>query len=108
LAKLKNILRNLPGQRTYVIECRWLRRTKVAQPAKVFGGSFDDDAYRHLALRVPGQLGEAAEAHIGILDVIVAGDSPTAQRLLASHADIQKNDFAQYISIVEAAESRRW
>jgi DNA-binding GntR family transcriptional regulator len=48
-----------------------------------------------------------AEAHIGILDAIVAGDSPTAQRLLASHADIQKNDFAQYISIVEAAESRR-
>jgi DNA-binding FadR family transcriptional regulator len=71
-----------------------------------FGGSFDDDAYRHLALRVPGRLSEAAEAHIGILDVIVASDSPTAQRLMASHADIQKNDFAQYISIIEAAESR--
>jgi len=68
--------------------------------------SFDDDAYRHLALRVPRRLSEAAEEHIGILDVIVASDSPTAQRLMASHADIQKNDFAQYISIIEAAESR--
>jgi hypothetical protein len=36
----------------------------------------------------------------------VASDSPTAQRLMAAHADIQKNDFAQYISIIEAAESR--
>jgi len=64
------------------------------------------DAYRHLALRVPGRLSEAAEEHVGILDAIVAGDGPTAQRLMVSHADIQKNDFAQYISIIEAAESR--
>jgi DNA-binding GntR family transcriptional regulator len=66
------------------------------------------DAYRHLALRVPGRLSEAAEEHIGILDAIVAGDGPSAQRLMVSHADIQKNDFAQYISIIEAAESRPW
>lgn len=64
------------------------------------------DAYRHLALRVPGRLREAAEEHIGILDAICAGDGLTAQRLMVSHADIQKNDFAQYISIIEAAESR--
>jgi DNA-binding GntR family transcriptional regulator len=64
------------------------------------------DAYRHLALRVPGRLREAAQEHIGIVDAVSTGDAPSAQRLMVSHADIQKNDFAQYISIIEAAESR--
>ncbi len=64
------------------------------------------DAYRHLALRVPGRLREAAEEHAGILDAICAGDGPRAQRLMASHVDIQRNDFAQYLSIIEAAELR--
>jgi hypothetical protein len=38
---LKKILRNLPVRRTYVIECRRLQRTKVAQPAKVLAEDAD-------------------------------------------------------------------
>jgi hypothetical protein len=41
LAKLKKILRNLPVRRTYVIECRRLQRTKVAQRAKVLAEDAD-------------------------------------------------------------------
>lgn len=63
------------------------------------------DAYRHLALRVPGRLREAAEEHAGILDAIFVGDGLKAQCLMASHVDVKRNDFAQYLSIIEAAES---
>lgn len=63
------------------------------------------DSYRHLALRVPGRLQEAAEEHIGILDAICVGDAPRAQQLMTAHADVQRGDFAHFISIIEAAES---
>ena len=64
------------------------------------------DPYRHLALRVPGRLREAADEHAGIIEAIFAGNAARAQSVMAAHVDIQRSDFAQCLSIIEAVEGR--
>jgi hypothetical protein len=67
------------------------------------------DALTHIATSRSACPGGSAKPPKNILasgTLSLPATVPTAQRLMVSHADIQKNDFAQYISIIEAAESR--
>jgi DNA-binding GntR family transcriptional regulator len=63
-------------------------------------------AYRHSSLRLPGRLTRSAEEHLEIAEMICARDAVAARHLMATHTDIKKGEFADFIATIEANKAQ--
>lgn len=58
-------------------------------------------AYRNYALRLPARLSRSAADHLAISHAVAAGDAYKAQELMVAHCDIRRDEFAQFIKLIE-------